>query len=145
MPEGLKFDGGKLRMDLLDVEALKGIAGILTFGANKYGDRNWEKGIKWNRVYGAAIRHLLAFWAGEDTDSESGLSHLDHAATNLMFLQRFSRTHRHLDNRPSTVHSSVGNVDEGLVDVFGNAILPASKLSSHVSCAQPVNEPDIPF
>jgi hypothetical protein len=53
---GNKFDGDKLRVDLIPVEAIEGIAGILTHGAKKYGDNNWREGIKFTRVYGAILR-----------------------------------------------------------------------------------------
>lgn len=75
---GLKFDGGKPRMDLLPMDALEGIATVLGFGAKKYGDRNWEKGIAWGRLAGAALRHLGAWMMGKDLDDESKLPHLHH-------------------------------------------------------------------
>lgn len=77
--EGVKFDQGKPRMDLIPPEALFGYAAVLTFGAEKYADRNWEKGMAWGRVFGAAMRHLWAWWRGEELDEESGLPHLYHA------------------------------------------------------------------
>jgi hypothetical protein len=73
--QGKKFDEEKLRLDLLPIDPLRAIGKILTFGAKKYGDRNWEKGLKWSRVYGALQRHLFAYWDGEDTDEETGESH----------------------------------------------------------------------
>lgn len=45
MSEGKKLDDGKARMDLLPPEFLFATADILAFGAGKYGDRNWEKGM----------------------------------------------------------------------------------------------------
>ena len=83
---GNKFDGEKLRVDLLPPIGITSIADILTFGAKKYADNNWKKGIKFSRVYGALQRHLLAWYGGEEFDHESGLPHLWHAACNLMFL-----------------------------------------------------------
>jgi len=88
---GTKHDQAKLRMDLITPEFLEEIAKVLTFGANKYGDRNWEKGIKWGRVLGAIMRHLVAWLMGTRRDLESGLSPLSHAACNLMFLITYER------------------------------------------------------
>jgi len=62
------------------------------------GDRNWEKGIDPGRVFAAAQRHLWAYWSGEDTDEESGLSHLDHAACNIAFLQTYRENGRRVDS-----------------------------------------------
>lgn len=83
---GEKFDDGKTRYDLLPPEALEAVARVLTFGATKYGDRNWEQGIEEGRLYGAAQRHLWADWRGEKLDPESGMPHLWHAACNLCML-----------------------------------------------------------
>ena len=88
---GNKFDGGKLRVDLIPVESIEGIAEILTHGAAKYSDNNWREGIKFTRVYGAMLRHLLNWYKGEDIDKDSGLRHLDHAACNIAFLQTYAK------------------------------------------------------
>ena len=88
---GTKFDEGKLRMDLITPEMEEVLADILTYGTIKYEDRNWEKGIKYHRVYGALRRHLLAWLKGEEIDKESGRSHLDHALCNLAFLVTYER------------------------------------------------------
>lgn len=97
---GDKFDGDKLRTDLMSTYALEGLSQVLTHGAKKYADRNWEEGIAWNRVYGAALRHLFAFWSGSNTDIESGLFHIDHAACCIHFLQHYARNNLDKDNRP---------------------------------------------
>ena len=84
--EGVKFDSGKRRVDLVPTEAINALAEVLTAGAVKYGTHNWRKGMDWSRVYGAAQRHMLAFWGGDDIDEESGMPHLWHALTNIAFL-----------------------------------------------------------
>ena len=96
---GVKFDTDKPRMDLLDPLALEGLAKVLTFGANKYASHNWRGGISYSRLIAAALRHLLAFNRGEDLDSESNLSHIDHAACCLMFLSNMIQTRKDLDDR----------------------------------------------
>jgi hypothetical protein len=72
---------------------------VLAFGAQKYAEHNWRNGFAWSRPLSAAMRHITAFNAGEDTDPESGLSHLAHAACCIMFLLEFEKTHPHLDDR----------------------------------------------
>ena len=84
--EGVKFDKGKRRVDLVPTEAINALAEVLTAGAVKYGTHNWRKGMDWSRVYSAAQRHMLAFWGGDDIDEESGMPHLWHALTNIAFL-----------------------------------------------------------
>ena len=98
--EGVKFDSGKLRMDLLPPEIDSAIARILTDGADKYGERNWEQGMAWSRPYAALRRHLIAWWSGEDADPESGHSHLWHVLTNAAFLVAYEQRGIGRDDRP---------------------------------------------
>ena len=79
-----KFDQGKLRWDLVPIEALEKVVDVFTYGAKKYGDRNWEKGIELDRLYAAAMRHLAEAQKGVALDEESGKPHLAHAAANLL-------------------------------------------------------------
>lgn len=85
---GKKDDEGKIRLELIEPSFIEEVGQVLTFGANKYGANNWQKveNAK-DRYYAAALRHLLAWRKGESTDEDSGLSHLDHVATNMMFLR----------------------------------------------------------
>lgn len=101
MSEGTKYDEGKVRMDLLPPEFLFATATILSFGAQKYTDRNWELGMKWGRVFGALMRHLWAWWNPlvPDTDEETGYSHLWHAATCLAFLITYEARQTGEDDR----------------------------------------------
>lgn len=86
---GVKRDADKARLELYPPEALFATARVLTFGAKKYSDRNWEGGIKFSRVFGALMRHLWAWWMGADCDPETGENHLHHAACCLAFLQTY--------------------------------------------------------
>ena len=87
---GRKNDQGKNRLDLIEPQFIEGVGEVLTFGAEKYEPNNWQNvEDPEDRYYAAALRHLMAYRKGEATDEESGLSHLKHAATNLMFLLHF--------------------------------------------------------
>lgn len=98
---GTKLDAGKQRFDLLAPEALGGLVAVLTYGANKYTDRNWERGISYSRIFAAAMRHLWAWWSLCETDNETGLSHLDHAACCIHFLSTYTkRNMKSFDDRP---------------------------------------------
>lgn len=100
MTEGVKFDGEKPRYDLIAPEFLEGTAQVLTFGAAKYGERNWELGMAWHRPFAALMRHMWAWWRGENTDPETGMSHLWHAACCLCFLMAYEQRHIGKDDRP---------------------------------------------
>lgn len=96
---GVKHDGGKLRIDLVPNEFIYGCSRGLEFGARKYGDYNWAQGLKWSRCFAALMRHLWAWWSGNECDDESGLSHLDHAACCLAFLMAYQARKTGEDDR----------------------------------------------
>lgn len=98
-----KFDGDKLRFELIPPELLEGAARGLTFGAKKYSAGNWAtgSGFEWSRLFGGLMRHLWAFWRGEDIDPESGNHHLDHAACMLAFLIAHVKRKHGTDDRVS--------------------------------------------
>lgn len=100
--EGVKFDADKARYDLIPPEIEEAIAQVLTFGAIKYGQRNWELGMKWGRPYAALRRHMAAWWSGEDNDPETGMPHTWHAACCLAFIVAFEARGVGTDDRPKT-------------------------------------------
>lgn len=99
---GIKHDAEKIRVELLPTEAVEEIAKVMTFGAKKYADHNWAKGISWSRLLGAAMRHLFAFSRGENKDPESGLSHLAHLGCCVLFLIWHEKHRPDLDDRFKT-------------------------------------------
>lgn len=86
-----KFDGDKLRYDLIPPSTTHALAEILTFGARKYAPNNWRKNTELWRYEAALMRHFEAYRSGEILDSESGFPHLHHAITNLSFLIELTR------------------------------------------------------
>ena len=87
MSESLKYDDGKVRMDLVPLECVESIAKVLTYGAKKYADNSWQDLPDfWKRYKAALLRHLTALDKGELIDKESGLYHIDQVLTNAMFL-----------------------------------------------------------
>lgn len=103
-PVGLHLDDGKSQVDGMDPAFVLAIGDILTYGAKKYQKYNWTRGIKYTRIYASALRHMLRWYGGEDIDPESGLPHLSHAATNLMFLVSYTShaKYEEFDDRPFT-------------------------------------------
>ena len=66
------------------------VAAVLTFGAEKYGARDWEGGIGWSRIANGVIRHIRAHRGGDILDDETRLPHLAHAMCGLCFLLRYT-------------------------------------------------------
>lgn len=93
--EGLKYDGGKLRWSLIPFLALEDIVKVLTIGEKKYIKDNWKYVDNATERYTDALfRHLSAWMRGEQFDKETGLSHLAHAGTNILFLIWFGKMKR---------------------------------------------------
>jgi hypothetical protein len=98
--QGLRFNKGKLRYDLVHPKAFEDFVQVLTDGANKYYDRNWERGLSWTSVLASLKRHIAAIERGEDYDKESGRLHIAHAACNVHFLNAFYYSFPQGDDRP---------------------------------------------
>ena len=97
--EARKLDHDKIPFELLPSAALGDIANIFGFGSKKYSPRNWELGMQWSRMYGALQRHLNAWWSGENTDPETGKSHLHHAGCCLLMLIEYEKHYPEKDDR----------------------------------------------
>jgi hypothetical protein len=98
---GVKFDTDKARYDLIPPEIEEAVAKVLTFGATKYGARNWELGMDWGRPYAALRRHMAAWWSGEEKDPETGMPHTWHAACCIAFIVAFEARGIGTDDRPT--------------------------------------------
>ena len=73
---------------------------VLEFGVAKYDAWNWACGMQWSVCTGCALRHLDAITLGEETDPDSGLPHIGHVISNLVFLDYFVRHYPEGDDRP---------------------------------------------
>ena len=98
---GYKDDWGKDPWSLAPFDAFSAIVKVLGFGAGKYTPRNWEHGMAWSRPFDALMRHLTAWWGGEDKDAETGMSHLWHAGCCVCFLIAYERRGVGEDDRPA--------------------------------------------
>lgn len=111
--KALRYNSGKPRYSLLDLECLQHCAHVLEYGADKYtvyvdpegnqikkndvpkdhnynilvdGRDNWKQGLKKSEVIDSLLRHLTAIRNGEEFDEESKLPHIGHLQCNAMFL-----------------------------------------------------------
>lgn len=79
VPQGKKFDGGKLRWSLFPWLAAQEVVKVFMFGAKKYGDHNWLDGLAYDRFADAIQRHWFEWFVlGRDVDEESGFHPLAH-------------------------------------------------------------------
>ena len=96
---GKKFDDGKARYELMPPEALEALAQLYTAGAQKYGDRNWERGMSWGRLFGALMRHAWLWFRGESYDPETKAHHMIAVAWNAVGLYVFETRKVGTDDR----------------------------------------------
>ena len=90
-------NGDKPRYELVPVAPLRGVASVLTLGDKKHPDSDWSEGRSFALHYGAAQRHMNAYWSGETHDAE-GFHHLAAAAANIMILMDMDLRHSGSDH-----------------------------------------------
>jgi len=70
-------------------------------GASKYGRHNFRAiGVRGSVYYDGTMRHLMAWWEGEDLDPDSGLSHVTKAIASLVVLRDAMIQGKFTDDRP---------------------------------------------
>lgn len=75
-------------------------------GARKYGRHNYRvAGVRASVYYDAALRHLVSWFEGEDTDPDSGMSHVTKAIAGLMVLRDAQLNGMLTDDRPPSVQN----------------------------------------
>lgn len=70
-------------------------------GAAKYGRHNYRiAGVRASVYYDAAMRHLMAWWEGEEIDPDSGINHIGKALSCLSVLRDSMFQGNMKDDRP---------------------------------------------
>jgi hypothetical protein len=70
-------------------------------GACKYGRHNYRiAGVRASVYFDGAMRHLGAWWEGEDIDADSGMNHIDKLITDLFVLRDSMLQGNWVDDRP---------------------------------------------
>lgn len=120
---GKRFNQGKTRHDLVPAFAQEQYAKVITMGCEKYGERNWERGMKWSKILASLERHIQAIKRGEDYDPESGLLHSAHVMCNAGFLTEYYKIFPQGDDRRHWygLRPKIGlDIDEVLADFVGS-------------------------
>lgn len=102
-PTNPKFEFGakKVSAHVVPCNVIMQMALGMTEGACKYGAHNYRAmGVRGSTYYDAAMRHLMAWWEGEDIDPDSGLSHITKAMTSLTVLLDSVMMGNWTDDRP---------------------------------------------
>lgn len=92
----------KLPIHLAPPSAMHALAEAFADGAKKYGPYNWrDKRVSSTVYYAAALRHMMAWYDGEEIAEDSGVAHLHHAMACLAILIDAGGIGNLNDNRPT--------------------------------------------
>lgn len=91
----------KVSLHLVPPNVLMEIALGMTEGACKYGSYNYRVlGVRASTYYSAAMRHMMAYWNGQDIDPDSGIHHLSKAMSCLTVMIDAMHQGMFNDDRP---------------------------------------------
>lgn len=129
----------KVPFSTVSVPVMAEIGAAMLEGALKYGRHNYRAvGVRASVYYDALLRHIGAWWEGEDIDPESGLNHVVKALATLVVLRDAMLQDKLTDDRPPK--SKVGWVNalneqaKKLIEKFPNplpAYLATDKKEKH--------------
>jgi hypothetical protein len=91
----------KAPMSTVSAPVLAELGVAMLEGAAKYGRHNYRAvGVRSSVYYDATLRHMFAWWEGEDFDPDSGMSHITKAIASLVVLRDAMIQGKLTDDRP---------------------------------------------
>lgn len=91
----------KAPMSTVPANVMAEVGVAMLEGAAKYGRHNYRvAGVRASVYYDGVMRHLMAWWEGEDIDPDSGMSHIVKAITSLAVLRDAMHQSMWADDRP---------------------------------------------
>lgn len=94
----------KVPLHVVSSPVLMEIGLAMLEGDRKYGGHNYRvAGVRASVYYDALMRHAMSWWEGEDTDPDSGLSHITKALSTLTVLRDAMLNDMWTDDRPPKV------------------------------------------
>lgn len=111
---------GKPRYDLIPTGPLRRLAELYARGAEKYGERNWEKGQPDDRIVASLLRHIYAHLDGSDP-KEDHLAAVVFNAFALMYNQ---------DKRKEAEAATPADEDEDELPDMGFPFVPCHSVSA---------------
>lgn len=103
----------KVPMSVLPTRVLMEVGLAMLEGALKYGRHNYRiAGVRGSVYYDAVMRHMNAWWEGEDTDPDSQLSHITKAISTLCVLRDSMLQGNFVDDRPPACEPFMASLNE---------------------------------
>jgi len=109
----------KAPMSTVPANVLVEIGVAMLEGASKYGRHNYRAvGVRGSVYYDGVMRHLMAWWEGEDLDPDSGMSHVTKAITSLVVLRDAMMQGKFTDDRPPRALPFFPTLNAGAADII---------------------------
>ncbi len=108
----------KAPMSTVPANVLAELGVAMLEGASKYGRHNYRvTPVKASIYYDAAMRHLMAWWEGENIDRDSNMSHITKAIASLTVLRDAMMQGKLEDDRPPRTEDFIShlNIQAGLI------------------------------
>lgn len=127
----------KVGLSVLPAQVLLEMATALFEGDRKYGKSNYRvAGVRASIYYDAAMRHLMAWWEGQDIDPDSGISHVTKAIAGLTVLRDAMLNDMWNDDRPPKVKNQIfingyNEKTKLLIDKYPNPVKPYTELNKN--------------
>lgn len=119
----------KVPLHAVPVKPLLEVGLAMMEGGRKYGTHNYRAiGVRMSTYYNAAMRHLMAWWEGEDTDKDSGVPHLVKAMASLFVVRDGILMGNCVDDRPIRYPDGID------MEKFNN--LAADMITKYPECAK---------
>ena len=119
----------KVPMSTVPAPVMAEVGLAMLEGALKYGRHNYRHaGVRASVYYDAAMRHLMAFWEGQDIDPDSGLSHITKALACLTVFRDAMMNDMWVDDRPPHVKNHeewVATLNQKAADLIEKYPTPA--------------------
>ncbi len=136
----------KVPLHAVPVKPLLEVGLAMMEGGRKYGTHNYrEIGVRMSTYYNAAMRHLMAWWEGEDTDEDSGVPHIIKAIACLFVVRDSIHMNNCVDDRPVRYPNGIGlgvlnDIAAGLIEKYPDCALPFTHLYRHGETAPKVGD-----
>jgi len=123
----------KVPLHTVPVKPLLELGLAMMEGGRKYGSHNYRSiGVRSSVYYDAVMRHLTAWWEGEDLDPDSGVPHIVKAIASLFVLRDSQHMENCIDDRPLRYPDGINMAKFNIV--------ASELLDKYPTCAQPFTE-----